>query len=410
MTHTRFVNVVRSVRDGRHDVCTSGRAVKARFDIVLVGGGLQNGLIALAALHAQPRLRIAMIERADTVGGNHTWCFHAGDVPPELARVVDAITTYRWDGYTVRFPGRERVFHEPYAGTCSPALATALTEAFRRAARSELRCGVAARSVLADRVELETGEVLTADLVVDARGPQHYRGNGDHGGGYQKFAGVELGLARPHGLARPLLMDATVRQVGGFRFFYVLPLAADRVLVEDTTFSRDPSLDGAQLERGCLRFAAEAGLELARVIRTEHGVLPMPGENPAEAPARPLRAGYEGGWFHPATGYSFPIAARLASFIAGRRPSEVVGADLDALWRAQMRQTRFCHRLNRLLFDWFQEGDEWHVFERFYRLPAPVIRRFYALETSAADRARILIGRPPRGFSLRAGLRARLAR
>jgi lycopene beta-cyclase len=381
----------------------------ARFDIVLVGGGLQNGLIALAVLHARPDLRIAMIERAGAVGGNHTWCFHAGDVPAGLARVVDAITAYRWDGYAVRFPGRERVLHEPYAGTCSAALAAALAEAFGRAPRSELRCGVAARVVLADRVELDTGEVLTAELIVDARGPLCYPG-GDRGAGYQKFVGVELALAAPHGLARPILMDATVRQVDGFRFFYVLPLAADRVLVEDTRFSREPALDGARLERGCLQFAATARLAVARVVRTERGVLAMPWDGPAEAPSGPLRAGYQGGWFHPATGYSFPIAARLASFIAARRPSQVIGAELHALWRAQRRQVRFCHLLNRLVFQWFAEGDEWHAFERFYRLPAPLIRRFYALETSAADRARILIGRPPRGFSLRAGLRARLAR
>ena len=41
---------------------------------------------------------------------------------------------------------------------------------------------------------------------------------------------------------------------------------------------------------------------------------------------------------------------------------------------------------------------------RFYRLPEAVIRRFYALELTAMDRARILVGRPPRGMSLRAAL------
>jgi lycopene beta-cyclase len=40
------------------------------------------------------------------------------------------------------------------------------------------------------------------------------------------------------------------------------------------------------------------------------------------------------------------------------------------------------------------------VFERFYGLPEPLIHRFYALSLSRLDRARILIGRPPRGFSL----------
>lgn len=385
----------------------SGSSRSGHFDLLLVGGGLQNGLIALAALHAQPRLRIAMIERAEHVGGNHTWCFHASDVPAELGPVIDAITTYRWDGYGVRFPGRERILGEPYAGTCSTALAAALHQAFAGAPHCALRCGVAAREVHADRVELDTGETITADLIVDARGPERYAGRD---GGYQTFVGVELALARPHSLARPLLMDATVPQVGGFRFFYVLPLAADRVLVEDTTFRGDPRLDAAGGERACLRYAAASGLSVARVIRTEQGVLAMPGAGPVEPPDAPLRAGYQGGWFHPATGYSFPVAARLAAFIAARRPAEVIGPALTALWREQARQVRFCQRLNRLVFHWFADGEAWHVFDRFYRLRAPVIRRFYALETSALDRARILIGRPPRGLSLRAGMRARLAR
>lgn len=381
----------------------------AHDELLLVGGGLQNSLIALAALRAQPRLRVTMLERAATVGGNHTWCFHAGDVPASLAGVVGAITAYRWDGYAVRFPGRERILREPYAGTSSAALAAAVHEAFARGAHATLRCGVTARAVGAGRVELDTGEVLTADLVVDARGPGPGPAPGpapapDPRCGYQKFAGVELELARAHGLPRPVLMDATVPQLGGFRFFYILPLASDRVLVEDTTFAREPSLDPERLERGCLRYAAAAGLAVTRVIRTERGVLAMPWEGPREPPSRPLRAGYGGGWFHPATGYSFPIAARLAAFIAPRRPAEVVGDELAALWWAHARQRRFCHRLNRLVFRWFAEGQEWRAFERFYRLPAPVIRRFYALETTAGDRARILLGRPPRGLSLRARL------
>jgi len=40
-----------------------------------------------------------------------------------------------------------------------------------------------------------------------------------------------------------------------------------------------------------------------------------------------------------------------------------------------------------------------HVFERFYGLPDALVHRFYALELTAFDRARILVGRPPRGFS-----------
>jgi lycopene beta-cyclase len=324
--------------------------------------------------------------------------------------VIDAITIYRWDGYTVRFPGRERTLLEPYAGTCSAALAAAVRDAFARAPHAELRLGVAARAVAADHVDLDDGERLYAELVIDARGPEPARDAYGGARGYQKFVGLELELERPHDLPCPLVMDATVPQVGGFRFFYVLPLAADRVLVEDTTFGRDPMLATDRLAQECLRYATASGLLPARVVRTERGVLPMPWDAPCAPPSRPLVAGYRGGWFHPATGYSFPIAARLAAFVAGRRPEHVVGAELAALWRAHRQQARFCHRLNGLVFRWFRAGDEWHVFERFYRLPAPVIRRFYALETTEIDRARILVGRPPRGFSVRARLASRLAR
>jgi lycopene beta-cyclase len=35
------------------------------------------------------------------------------------------------------------------------------------------------------------------------------------------------------------------------------------------------------------------------------------------------------------------------------------------------------------------------VFARFYRLPEPLIERFYAGRSTFGDRARILCGRPP---------------
>jgi hypothetical protein len=38
-------------------------------------------------------------------------------------------------------------------------------------------------------------------------------------------------------------------------------------------------------------------------------------------------------------------------------------------------------------------------------LPEDLVRRFYALDMAPQDMARILLGRPPRGLSLRARLR-----
>jgi geranylgeranyl pyrophosphate synthase len=114
-------------------------------------------------------------------------------------------------------------------------------------------------------------------------------------------------------------MDALVPQRDGFRFMYALPLARDRVLVEDTYFSGSPELHSAEIEGEILAYAERSGMAVRGVARRESGVLPLPTSTPPmnePEPDAPLQAGYQGGWFHPTTGYSLrrrrAPAARLA--------------------------------------------------------------------------------------------------
>lgn len=367
------------------------------LDYVLVGGGLQNGLIALALRAHRPSARIGVIERGASIGGNHTWCFHAGDLDPERARWIDPLVVTRWPGYDVAFPAHSRRLESRYACVTSTRLAEVVT-----AAGCELRLQTTAVEVGTDRVVVRDAsgatDELRAKVVIDARGPD---AGPPSACGWQKFVGQEVILDAPHGLDRPMLMDATVAQLDGFRFVYVLPLGVDRLLVEDTYFS-----DGAYLDVGALReriaaYIAARGWTVARVEREEVGVLPLPWSGDAPTSASPLVAGYGGGWFHPVTGYSFPIASRLAELVATTEPERLFGPKLDGHARSHGRQVRFAQRLNRMLFHWFAPVDRYRVLERFYRLPEDTIRRFYALELTAMDRARILFGRPPRGLSVR---------
>ena len=373
----------------------------AEADYALVGGGLQNGLIALALRARQPAARIVMIERGTAVGGNHTWCFHAGDLGADQAAWIDPIVVTRWPGYDVAFPALTRRLDSAYACVTSDRLAAVVREALS-ADGCELRLRTTALEVGSEYVLVrdETGRTgeIRARVVIDARGPDR---GGDAACGWQKFVGQELVLDAPHGLDRPMLMDATVAQLDGFRFVYVLPLGPDRVLVEDTYFSDRPYLDVAQLRERIDAYVAERNWRVTRVEREEVGVLPLPWTGDPPSTARPLVGGYGGGWFHPVTGYSFPIAARLASLIASLGADHLFGPELDERARSHGRQLRFAFRLNHMLFHWFAPADRYRVLERFYRLPEHSIRRFYALELTAMDRARLLIGRPPRGLSVR---------
>ena len=370
------------------------------FDYVLVGGGLQSTLMALALRARRPGSTIAVVEKAEALGGNHTWSFHGGDVPARAMSWLDPLVAHRWPAHDVVFPGLRRTIVQAYASIPSARVDGIVRAALATSAGSAIFTGSAVATVLPRSVTLADGRLLEARLVVDARGPET-RGF-EEGAGYQKFLGLELAVGGPLGIGRPCLMDATVLQTDGFRFVYTLPLAADRVLVEDTYYSDSPEMHEETLRARVMDYARARGWRGARVVREETGVLPLPWRGPLPRPRHPpLRAGYGGGWFHPVTGYSLPIAVRLAEHVADHEVEQVFGPDLDRLAKEHRRQARFAHLLNRLMFGAYPPDARWHVLERFYRLPEATIERFYALRLRAVDLVRILGGRPPAGLSLR---------
>lgn len=376
------------------------------YDLVLVGGGLQNGLIALCALHANPMCRIAVVEAGPSLGGNHTWCVHAGDIPASARSWFEPLVVTRWPVYDVSFPGLTRTLASSYAYVSSERFARVVSTSLSSRAQCALILGCRAISTEEGRVRLEDGRELRGRIVIDARGPEPDAFTGRCG--YQKFVGQELELRAPHGLAHPILMDACCEQRDGFRFFYVLPLSATRLLVEETRFSLTSTLSLEAGRAEVQAYAARFG-EIASLVREEMGVLPMPWSMafPEARTSQLLVAGYRGGFFHPATGYSLPVAVRFAENLC----KHVHQGSEDALPRflhEHRTQATFALQLNRLLFTGFAETDMWGVLARFYRLSEPLIERFYALSSTTFDRLRILSGRPPRGFSVVRALRAAL--
>lgn len=370
-------------------------------DYLLVGGGLQNALVTLALLERRPATRLTLIEREPRLGGNHTWCFHAGDVPVEARSWLAPLVVQRWPSHEVRFARYRRRLEQEYCALTSERLHEVVSERVRRSAHARI-VTAEVRSTAPGRITLQDGSCRRAQLVIDARGPLATVETQAAGiRAYQKFLGLELQLASPSAPEIPVLMDATVEQLDGFRFLYLLPLAPDRVLLEDTYYSDNSRLDRPALTRRILEYAQQHGMPVQRTVREESGVLPLPTRSALPDGSDGLvHGGYAGGLFHPTTGYSLPVSLRFALYIASTSPAEA-GGERHAEWLKQhARQARYAVRLNRLLFDAFAPEQRHHVLERFYRLPEATIRRFYALQTTRLDRARILCGRPPSGFSL----------
>lgn len=361
-----------------------------RFDYVLVGGGLQNALIALAVIHRRPRAAIAIVERATQLGGNHTWCFHVTDVPASSAAWLRLLVVQYWPVYDVHFPDGHRRVNIPYCAINSARLHAVVSERLGASAACQVRTGQRIVSIQAGRVLLSNGERLEANMVIDARGPVPARATSPSG--YKKFLGLELELAHSTSLERPIVMDATVVQHDGYRFLHVLPFGPRRVLVEDTRFTNSPSLEREELRHEVLQYARSRGMQ-GNPVREECGVVPMPWRMAvADTHADPFVAGYRGGWFHPATGYSLPVATRLAEFIAAHAPEWPSPGHWQAFSNAHQAQARFACKLNWMLFHAVPGPSRWRIFARFYRLPSDVIGRYYALQSTRADRIALLFG------------------
>ncbi|TPE46460.1 lycopene beta-cyclase CrtY [Amaricoccus solimangrovi] len=364
-----------------------------RIDLLLAGAGLASALIALRVAEARPGARIRLVEQAERPPDAHTWCFHATDLTPAWHRRLASGLRARWEGQEVRFADHRRALRAGYASLDDAGLARLLAAA----EGIEVVRGAPVAALDAGGATLRDGTRMDAACVIDGRGaaPSRHLVTA-----WQKFLGIEFETEAPHGLARPVIMDATVPQIDGYRFVYLLPFSPTRLLVEDTRYSDGPALDDAAAADEVRAYAEARGWR-GTEARRERGVLPIALAHDAaglwqEAAGGAVPVGLRAGLFHPVTGYSLPVAARVADVVAESplATGAVFAAVRDfALPRA--REDRFLRLLNRMLFRGCPPEARHRVLSRFYRLPEPLIERFYAGRLTALDRLRIVAGKPP---------------
>ncbi len=369
-------------------------------DIAIAGGGLAGGLVALALRRARPDLCVALVEGGERLGGNHRWSWFSSDLGPDGTVLLDQLRLTKWDGYAVRFPAYARDLPTPYRSLSSADFDAGLR---RLLPEDSIRCSSAIQTLDATGIGLESGERIAARAVIDCRGIDgDPRSAGHLRGGWQVFMGRRLRAVAPHGLDRPVVMDADVDQHGAYRFVYVLPLGPDELFVEDTYYTDRPEFDRAVLSDRIERYCMAHGWR-GETLDEETGVLPVITGGDFAAFQAAYRTpgvavtGARGGFTHPLTSYTVPFAVDVALQIA--RHADLDGSRLAAMIeqraRRHWRATGFYRRLGRMLFGAGAPDQRYKVFERFYRLPAPLIERFYAARSTRADRARVLCGRPP---------------
>lgn len=368
-------------------------------DVAIVGAGLAGGLIALALRARHPGMDVRLIDASPVVGGNHVWSFFGSDIAGADRWIVSPLICHAWSGYDVAFPAHARTIDATYHSIESERLDAVVR---RELPAGALMLGREVLAVSATAVVFADGDRVEAKGVIDARG------SGDLSClevGWQKFVGRELKLDHDHGRTRPIIMDATVPQLDGYRFVYTLPVAHDRIFVEDTYYSDTPDLDREAVAGRVHDYAAAQGWAVGQATREEAGVLPVVMGGDFEAYWRSsgagiAKAGMRSGLFHATTGYSLPDAVRMAAMLAAR--TDFSGAALHeathVMARRAWRARGFYRMLDQMLFRAAEPEQRYRVLERFYRLSPGLIGRFYAGQSTMIDKARVLTGKPPVPF------------
>jgi lycopene beta-cyclase len=348
-----------------------------KAQMVILGGGLWGGLLAYRLKRTRPEFEILLIEKSDRLGGNHTWSFHQSDIEPSQFEWMKSLLSRSWQGYEVRFPE----YHRDLTGNYH----SIFSQDFHQKLMSFFPEGMVR---LNQNITWEEAHLL-GEIVIDVRGTELQSMAKT---GYQKFVGLEVELAEPHRLTKPCLMDATVEQIDGYRFLYLLPLDQVSLLIEDTLYANQSELDLEEFQNRIQSEIKLRGWKVKSIKRMEKGILPIPYQSFPKVQGLSLQ-----GIFHWVTGYSLPQAVRMIDAICGLSElnAESIGKTIARIRQSEEQSLKFFQLLNRLIFEAADPEKRFFVFQHFYRMPETLIQRFYRGELSAEDKVKIFCGKPP---------------
>jgi len=359
-----------------------------RDGILIAGGGLAGSLAALAMARFRPEVPLLIVEERETFGGDSYRAFSEAEFGQDGAELVGPLAIDRWPGFYVAFQGFSRKLRSETAGFGAQDIHRAMTLALDP---KSYRLGTKVVAVREDALVLDGGETIKAEGAIDARGPTSMSSLELL---YEARLERDYRFGAPHRVDRPVLIDATVDQGGGLRFFECLPLSEERLLITDVTVSERAQPDeeaGARIDayvkaRGWTRPRATAERSASRP-------LPMGGDFAAFwrlGGARVAKLGLRGGFVHPLTGRTIGDAAEMALLLASQR--DLSGNALHDLFEAEAKQLwKKREILRTITASLAAAGPEERLamVERLYRLDSGAIQRLQADRLGMLDRWRI---------------------
>ncbi len=377
------------------------------YDLAILGGGCAGlGLARELAAHRLGQ-RVIIIEPRHRYEDDRSWCFWA----PTQHRLKHMVS-HTWSRWAASRLGQASSVGELTGHGYHYVRASDYYEACLGAVRANAQIELALGQAATDVKRTDQGWLIQANEtsyvareVIDTRPLP--KAQGMRALLLQCFMGVEIELNQDSALDLDEVELMTNMRLldGEFCFDYVLPLAANRVLAEVTFFSRQP-VDCAQLTRALEQMLTARQWHTARVLRREHGVLPMGliGLPPASAD-QPTRAGMGGNALRSSSGYGFLRIQSWARACAAHfvKTGQVIN---------QHTSTPTIERMDRLFLKVVGQNPALapELFDAmFKRVPTQRLLRFMGDDASWRDCLSIIASQPTLPF-LKSLMTARLDR
>ena len=359
-----------------------------RNGILIAGGGLAGSLAALALTRQRPDVKLLIVEESERFGGDGFHIFSQAELDEDGAALAAALTSDRWPGFYVSFPGFNRKLKGDIAGFGADDIHKAM---IRELNPESYRLGTKVVAVREDALVLDGGETIKAEGAIDARGATSMSTLDLL---YEARLVRDYRFGAPHRVDRPVLVDASAGRGGGLHYFECVPLSEERLLVSDVGISERAQPDesaGARIHeyvkaRGWTR-------PRARADRTASRALPIGGDFAAFwrlGGARVAKLGLRGGFVHPVTGRTIGDAAAMALLLASQR--DFSGDALHDLFEDEAKQLwkqrEFLRGITASLASARPENRS-GLLENLYRLDPGTLQRLQADRLGLLDRWRI---------------------
>jgi lycopene beta-cyclase len=359
----------------------------ARDGVLIAGGGVAGCMAALALARLRPDVPLLIVEEGARFGGAGAQLLFADGLDGEGRALGDAAADMHWPGFYLAFPGFSRKLKGPLASVGGEALHEIVIAALRP---DQYRLGTKVVAVRDDALVLDGGETIKAEGAIDARGAANLSMLELL---YEARAERDVRTKAPHGVDRPVLVDATAPH-GALGYMQVVPLAGDRLRIADVSVSERAQSD-AEASARIEAYAGKRGWRGAK-IEAERAIsrpLPVGGDFASFwriGGARVAKLGLRGGFLDPLTGTTVADALRSGVLLAAQR--DFSGAALHDVFEAAARQAWRKREPRRAINAAIAEGGaeaRRALLERLYELDAGTVTRLLAERTGLTDRLKV---------------------